>query len=154
MNKENDASLTARLLAAYESDDGRSKMGRLRMQFETISNLQKGGMSLEKILSVLNEGKDEKQKLTRQTFNGYLNILRKERKNQMSSESFPITVNSVIPTKSKGKNNANSGNLDRGKLGRTEPGPAVETERPAGISNAAWSELQIKRTKANRTKTY
>lgn len=79
MDDSSDSKLKAKLIAAYEVDTGRSKMGRIRKQFDTILDLQSGGMSLEKILAALNDGLPKTGQLTMQTFNGYLYLLRKER---------------------------------------------------------------------------
>lgn len=90
MQSTSDETLKARLLEAYEADPNRSKMGRLRKQYETIIDLQKGGMSLESILAVLNSDKKPEDGLTMATFNGYLYLLRKEKKNEK-----PLEVKSV-----------------------------------------------------------
>lgn len=141
-----DEQLRARLLKAYEADPDRSKMGRLRKQYDTIIDLQKGGMSLEKILMVLNEDIAPDDRLTMKTFNGYLYLLRKEKKSQLPLEVEPGTphTSSVQGKKRKTpKPPAAPGKLDEGK--------PVEIERPPGISNAAWSEMKMKIAKAKRT---
>lgn len=101
--QSSDEQLRSRLLQAYEADPDRSKMGRLRKQYDTIIDLQKGGMSLEKILIVLNEDKKPDDCLTMKTFNGYLYLLRKERKGQMSLEVGSVTQEPSTPLKKSGK---------------------------------------------------
>lgn len=101
--QSSDEQLRSRLLQAYEADPDRSKMGRLRKQYDTIIDLQKGGMSLEKILIVLNEDKKPDDCLTMKTFNGYLYLLRKERKSQMSLEVGSVTQEPSTPLKKSGK---------------------------------------------------
>jgi len=71
-----DEALRAKLAEAYEAEQDKHKMGRLRMQIDMILQMQKGGMSREKILAVLNEGGLQ---LTMETFNGYLYLLKRER---------------------------------------------------------------------------
>ena len=142
MQSMSDEQLRSRLLQAYETDPDRSKMGRLRKQYDTIIDLQKGGMSLEKILAVLNAEKNPDDCLTMKTFNGYLYLLRKERKKQT-----PTPVG--IDTGSKSQNIQPPAD-DSNKAKETHK-PSAALERPPGISNSAWSEMQVKRAKANRT---
>jgi hypothetical protein len=104
MQSTSDEQLRARLLQAYQADPDRSKMGRLRKQYETIIDLQKGGMSLEKILAVLNEDKKPSDCLTMKTFNGYLYLLRKEKKSQMPLEIGSVIHHESSPTKKLVKN--------------------------------------------------
>lgn len=96
MQSTSDETLRSRLLEAYEADPNRSKMGRLRKQYDTIIDLQKGGMSLENILAVLNADKKPEDRLTMATFNGYLYLLRKENTNEK-----PLEVKSITQAPSK-----------------------------------------------------
>lgn len=103
MQRTSDEQLRSRLIEAYEADPDRSKMGRLRKQYDTIIDLQKGGMSLEKILIVLNEDKKPDDCLTMKTFNGYLYLLRKEKKIQMPLEVEPVALAPSTQRKKSGK---------------------------------------------------
>lgn len=90
--------LKTKLIEAYQADMSKSKIGRLRKQYQTINDLQSGGMSMEKILEVLN---DSGLTLTMKTFNGYMHILRKENGDVNSHISKPIkSIEKAIATES------------------------------------------------------
>lgn len=148
MQSMSDEQLRSRLLQAYETDPDRSKMGRLRKQYDTIIDLQKGGMSLEKILAVLNAERNPDDCLTMKTFNGYLYLLRKERKKQIPAQ---IGVDPENQLKSNQLPHNNSNKTPKTSDDGNKKNQGARLERPPGISNAAWSELQVKRAKANRT---
>lgn len=104
-----DETLNARLLEAYQTDPDKSKMGRLRKQYDTIIGMQEGGMSLEKILGALNEDPPHGLCLTMKTFNGYMYLLRKERSAAKVAVTTlpPATQEAPKPVKArknKGKN--------------------------------------------------
>lgn len=129
MQSTSDETLRSRLIEAYEADPDRSKMGRLRKQYDTIIDLQKGGMSLEKILAVLNADKKPEDGLTMKTFNGYLYLLRKERNSERPLEVAPGVQKPEKQRKSKPRNTpALPVFLDDGKPGKAEPEkPKIET---------------------------
>lgn len=125
MQMTSDEELKARLLTAYEQDPDRSKMGRLRKQYDTIIDLQKGGMSLEKILAVLNADMKLEDALTMKTFNGYLYLLRKERSLQWPAVDRRGSAPKK-PSKPKGKSKASAA-PDSFDLDGVKPG-TVNTE--------------------------
>lgn len=146
MQITSDEMLKSRLLEAYEADPDRSKIGRLRKQFDTINDLKRGGMSLTKILAVLNEGKTKEESLTMKTFNGYLYLLRKERGEMRVRPSVlpvagpaPSRAKSKNAGKNKAKNPATPDILDEGKeveSNSIRPPPLLSDDK------AVWGKLK------------
>ena len=143
MHSTSDEKLRSRLIEAYEADPDRSKMGRLRKQYDTIIDLKKGGMSLGKILAVLNADKKPEDSLTMKTFNGYLYLLRKER-NKNAQNSTP-EIENIPAIQRKEKTGIKEINP-----GKPVVVPSSELTRPPGLSNASWNEMQVKFAKKNR----
>lgn len=147
MQSTSDETLRSRLIEAYEADPDRSKMGRLRKQYDTIIDLQKGGMSLEKILAVLNADKKPEDGLTMKTFNGYLYLLRKERSSQRPLEVVPGAQKPEKPRKPRKRNTPAAPVL----LGGGKPGVTdVVPKKPVAVTKPATA-ADVKKAFAEKT---
>ena len=126
----------------FKTDQSRTTVGRLREMFDTIEKLRDGGMSLENIRLVLDKNN---LKIGLPTLTKSLQRIRAERnvKTLVTSTPTPAKASAspvLVDEKNKGEKDTDSKTVSRDQ----------ELIRPAGITSAAWNELQVKNAKKNR----
>lgn len=134
---------SARLRALATGDKLRTDTARLRDVFDDVEAALSAGVSRVNVLAEL-------QKLgytmTLASFKSALQRIRKERNKEGKTAPQPKANSPAAPDL-----------LDVETTGGKEPDtdqskvvPAFELVRPAGITNAAWNEMQVKHAKQNR----
>ena len=124
----------------FKTDQSRTTVGRLREMFDTIEKLRDGGMSLENIRLVLDKNN---LKIGLPTLTKSLQRIRTERNVKTLVTSTPAKASAspvLVDEKNKGGKETDSKTVSRDQ----------ELIRPAGITNAAWNEMQVKHAKQNR----
>lgn len=127
----------------FKTDQSRTTVGRLREMFDTIEKLRDGGMSLENIRLVLDKNN---LKIGLPTLTKSLQRIRAEREAK-------TLVGKVVVAPAKAM--ASPVLLDdKNKVEKETDSKTVSRDsdliRPAGITSAAWNEMQVKNAKKNR----
>lgn len=134
---------SARLRALATGDKLRTDTARLRDVFDDVEAALNAGVSRVNVLAEL-------QKLgytmTLASFKSALQRIRKEKNKEVKTVP-QAAINSlatpglldVEPTGEKGRD-----------INKPKAVPSSELVRPAGVSNAAWNEMQAKQVKLNR----
>lgn len=147
--------IVGELQKVFDTDQSRTKMGRLREMFDAIEKKRDGGMSLEKIRLVLEENGFV---IRLPTLTQYLHRIRQERGLESVSDQGPVAESKPKPERPKGPKAARPGKgKDQDKspaspdLMDKEPEkpeadkiPPVELIRPPGISDGEWSSIRAK----------
>jgi hypothetical protein len=138
--------IVASLKNLLETDTTRSKIGKIWEVFDEIVELQHAGVRMANIEARLNErGFDLKPG----NLATYLYQIRKKK----GIEKTITAKKEPKPKKTKTKPTASPVVLDDGKNRGDEldKPAAAANQRPPGLSNSAWSALQAKNAKFNRS---
>lgn len=98
--------IVGELQKVFDTDQSRTKMGRLREMFDAIEKKREGGMSLEKIRLVLEENGFV---IRLPTLTQYLHRIRQERGLESVSDQVPVAESKTKPERPKGPKAARPG---------------------------------------------
>lgn len=132
---------STRLRALAKDDKMRPETARLRDIFDDVETALKAGVSQ---VNVLAELKTLGYTMTLASFKSALQRIRKER-NKEGKTTPQAGVNSPATPDFPDVEPTGGTNTDQSKVV-----PSSELVRPAGITNAAWNEMQVKNAKKNR----
>lgn len=132
---------STRLRALAKDDKMRPETARLRDIFDDVETALNAGVSQ---VNVLTELKTLGYTMTLASFKSALQRIRKER-NKEGKTAPQARINSPATPDLLGVEPTGGTDTDQ-----SEVAPSSELVRPAGITNAAWNEMQAKHAKRNR----